>query len=115
VNGYAGNVYRDEGTTRMCTKRETEGKASVPSVAHGHAETLLRSACDTICRNRSDLIAAMTLSLPADSDHNCEQLVVMAHSVAMEYGLLVEAQANGTHANVRLTRRNPPPPASVDR
>lgn len=76
-------------------------------VAHSHAESLLRSACDLLCSQPITLISATSVSLPTEPGLTTRQLADMASLMAIEYGLLADVSVNGDQVKVRLTRRVP--------
>jgi len=70
-----------------------------------HGETLIRSACEMLARTSPDLVAAVTLSLPAEGLAQASWLQASAQSLAAQYEFDAAVTAGDSHASVRLTRR----------
>ena len=69
-----------------------------------HGETLIRSACEMLARTSPDLVAAVTLSLPAEGLAQASWLRATACSLAAQYEFDVAVTAEESHVSVRLTR-----------
>ena len=70
-----------------------------------HGETLIRSACEMLAQTSPDLVAAVTLSLPAEGLAQASWLRAIACSLAAHNEVDVAVTAGEGHVSVRLTRR----------
>ena len=71
-----------------------------------HGETLIHSACEMLAQTSPDLIAAVTVSLPAEGLAQTSWLQASAHSLAAQYEFDAALTAGDSHVSVRLTRRH---------
>jgi hypothetical protein len=69
-----------------------------------HGETLIRSACEMLARTSPDLVAAVTLSLPAEGLAQASWLRATACSLAAQNESDVAVTAGEGHVSVRLAR-----------
>jgi hypothetical protein len=70
-----------------------------------HGETLIRSACEMLAQTSPDLVAALTLSLPASGPAEAGWLNASACSLAAQYEFDAAITVEERHVGVRLTRR----------
>jgi hypothetical protein len=78
---------------RVDNRRSTDG------------ESLIRSACEMLARTPPALIAAVTLSLPADGPAKISWLRTTACSLAAKQGFDAAVTVEKGHVGVRFTRR----------
>lgn len=71
-----------------------------------HGEVLLISAFDALPSSSPELIDAMTLSVPVESNDEATALQRLALELAEEYDVQAEIAVNQNHLIVRLTRRD---------
>ena len=67
-------------------------------------EVLIRSACELLAQTSPDLVAAVTISLPADGPAEISWLWATACSLATKYEFDATVIVEGSHIGVRLTR-----------
>jgi len=67
-------------------------------------EVLIRSACELLAQTSPDLVAAATISLPADGPAEISSLWATACSLAAQYEFDAAVTVEGSHIDVRLTR-----------
>jgi len=79
--------------------------ASLERLPPTHGETLIRSACEMLAQTSPDLIAALTLSLPASGPAEAGWLKASACSLAAQYEFDTAVMASDSHVSVRLARR----------
>ena len=70
-----------------------------------HGETLIRSACEMLAQTSPDLVAALTVSLPASGPAEAGWLKASACSLAARYEFDAAVAVEERHVGVRLTRR----------
>ena len=70
-----------------------------------HGETLIRSACEMLAQTSPGLVAAVTVSLPAEGLAQTNWLRAAACSLAAKYEFDAVVTAGDSHVGVRLTRR----------
>ena len=68
-------------------------------------ETLIRSACEMLAQTPPDLVAAVTISLPAEGLAQTNWLQASARSLAALFEFAAGVAAEEGHVSVRLTRR----------
>jgi len=79
--------------------------ASPERLPSTHGETLIRSACEMLAQTSPGLVAAVTVSLPAEGLAQTNWLRAAACSLAAKYEFDAAVTAGDSHASVRLTRR----------
>jgi hypothetical protein len=87
-----------------CAGRRMERRRAGRPFDPGHAEALLISACVMLRDEPSEVIGAMTLSLPFDDNDAIAGLEDMTRRLAGKHGLLAETEVSGLHLKVRLLR-----------
>jgi len=70
-----------------------------------HGETLIRSACEMLAQTSPGLVAAVTVSLPAEGLAQINWLRPTACSLAAKYEFDAALTEENAHISVRLTRR----------
>jgi hypothetical protein len=88
----------------VCAGRRVERRRAGQPSDPGHAEALLISACAMLRDEPSEVIGAMTLSLPFDDNEAIAGLEEMTRRLADQHGLLAETEVSGLHLKVRLLR-----------
>ena len=74
-------------------------------VGRCHAEVLLLSAFETLPSTSPEIIDAMTLSMPVESNDEAAALRKLALELAEEYDMYADITVSDDHLIVRLTRQ----------
>jgi len=72
-----------------------------------HGETLIRSACEMLAQTSPGLVAAVTVSLPAEGLAQSNWLRAAACSLAAKYEFDAAVAVENAHISVRFTRGPP--------
>jgi hypothetical protein len=87
-----------------CAGQRVERRRAAWPFDLGRAEALLISACVMLRDEPSDVIGAMTLSLPFADNDALSRIEDITQRLAGQHGLLAETEVSGLHLKVRLLR-----------